>query len=169
MIITEIKVTAKKATVKFKTKSNDPFEQSVIYDGPLDAERRSHIEAVGEHIIAKAREQMEAEDAQEKLRFDSPEEPEAEPVGGDVLSYEDETQRTDWSSAAIPLHPETDIPDFSKMEKAHLEHYVSKAGKEQLGADLEYNFAQKLDARLSVEKSRERALEVIFEELKISA
>jgi hypothetical protein len=169
MIITEIKVTPKKATVKFKTKSNDPFESTVTYDGPLSAEQRSHIEAVGEHIIDEAKRQMDAEDAQGKLSFDSTP---TEPVEGDDVGYTDDvsqTSETQWSNSDVVYNPGADLPDFGAMEKGAIEWYIRKSeDKDSIREEVEYNFSKKINKKLSLEATKDKALEIIFGELKIA-
>lgn len=170
MIITEIKITPKKAVIKFRTKTNDPFEQSVTYDSPLPPEQRSHIEAVGEYIIAEARKQMDAEDSQQKMTFDSPEIEPAE--GEDVEEDSDDWDSIPIETIPIPKYEGTDIPMFKNMEAGHIEYLIrTTTDKDELNSWLEYNFdglkKNLIPETLSLEASRDRAIEIIFRMLKI--
>jgi len=152
---------------------------AVRIDDPADGEEGereispAHASAVAA-MIEEAERYAKGERQQVLLPLEDNTAPRAEPEQGDVLDFEEakdpahvgkaeekdgpakkkrkkakEEERTDWTSEVIPFHPDTDIPDFSKMEKAHSRWYIdqtTQAGIPILQQEIKYNFSKELKA-----------------------
>lgn len=173
MVITKVTWTPSKTTMEYKTSQKSQVMRKCEC-GPLDPESLSHLESVGEKIILKAeqedRELAKAEEAQTKIKFPvAGKTAPSEPQDGDIVDFPEDEEPGDYSAKSIPMHDDTEMPNFSEMEKEHIEWYVGQCTtKGPLIEEVKYNFNQKIGASLSMEKIRERALSIIFKELKIS-
>lgn len=170
MQIIKLTVTAKKTTLVYKNNPADVIQHTVTYDAPLPQQQRSHIEAVGEHIIEEATSLQDAENAQGKLQFDPEQTAAPEPSDGSVVSFD--TDDKDWEQERLPtLAGCSDIPDFNRMEKGHILWYIANNDKDTLIQDCKAQFedkvSNKIDPALSIEQIRARAERVIFRNCKI--
>jgi len=80
-----------------------------------------------------------------------PEDP-VEPEDGDELDFNAQVEVvTDWNEYPVEYHPDTKIPAFMDMEKAHSYWLIGQYDdKAELKQDIEFNFDGKLDTRGSM-------------------
>lgn len=146
---------------------------AVRIDDPADGEE-GQSEVTHEHagmiatMILEAEKYAEGERQQILLPLDNQHDT-AEPQQGDVLDFETPIdgyhtrgkeqkdgpskkkakkteKRTDWTAETIPFHPDTDIPNFSKMETQHAEWYIEQTDKSDLNRlqeEIRYNYGKK--------------------------
>jgi len=101
------------------------------------------------NFLWEADKYIDGERQQQLLPLPDPEQAPVEPADGDEMDFgEDETPL---HKREIPMHPDTDIPDLSKMEQHHATWYVDLLeDKPDLKQLIKFNFDQNLDARASL-------------------
>lgn len=74
----------------------------------------------------------------------------------------------DWGDEPIPMFENSEIPEFKRMEKGHLIWYINNNDKETIIEDVKWNFNKSMKPDSSLQNIRVQALEIAFDELKIS-
>ena len=184
-IYKKITVVAKKTVIHFKLFGNDPFERIAVHDTALPAEAAAHLQAFVEIIIKEGEDKIKADDRQELIDFrkdeieddfpeDDTDEEEVDDSDEDILTEPDELddeespeeEPEDWANVALPVIDNTEMPDYSLMEKEHLIWYVNNSEKDVLIEDVKFNFTKTLSPSASLETIREQVIELAAKELK---
>jgi hypothetical protein len=186
IIIKELKLTPRKAVLKFRISDHDPYNREVTFDKPLPERISSHVDAIAAFVKKEADDLLEEDLKQEDLPLD--EEPEEEPEESETPDEEEvkvpeegvtgesdesseeelaEDEPEDWTNVAIPIIENTEVPAFKAMEKGHLIWYINNAEKDTLIEDINFNFGKSLSADASIEVVREQSIELATKELKL--
>jgi hypothetical protein len=180
IIIKELKLTPRKAVLKFRISEHDPYNREVSFDKPLPESISSHVDAIATFVKKEADDLLEEDLKQEDLPLDEEteeEEPEEEAdVPHEGVSGESdesgekepaEEEPNDWTNVPIPIIENTEVPAFKAMEKEHLIWYVNNTEKATLIEDVKFNFDKNLSPDASEEVLREQVIELAIKELKL--
>lgn len=190
----EVKITPKKITIKYKNTTGDAILKIVERDDPMTTEQQAWYDALADSLINDAEEQSDNDERQEEMDLSDDIEtvtpPTTEPEAGEEVELSEESgvgEETDedpvpepepaktakdsppinYENMGVPVFDGTEIPDFKKMEKGHIEYYINKSEAAVITEDVFHNFAENLNTGIPINRLRTEALKVIFEKLKI--
>ena len=174
IIIKELKITPKKIVLTYHESSVDPVKRELTFEGQREIILQSHIDAIGQSVYAEAMAIYENDKRQQELGFDDEDsgDGEATSEGEDPTNFE-QVEEADWSMVRVPVHEDTDIPNFKGMEKDHRDwlinnRYHNSESAEYTGfdfadlrEDVKYNYGEKLHHKLTLENAKLKAIALL--------
>jgi len=151
MIIKEIKVNSNKTTVSYHANNSDNCEMTSCFKGSLPPEIQNCVEQISNFVIETAKNSIEQDLNQGEFNI----------FGKEVARPEVKESGKDYSEVPIPIIEDTDIPDFSKMENAHIRYCIDICENlDSLKHAVAMNFGENLRAK-DLEVAKEAAKQLI--------